>query len=273
MGPRMNRALLALSAIFLGTLTMVSLGASPAAPALSSMAVPAMSLTGTWTGTAADYWVRAAAADGMVVSMSLMQSGTAVSGTIRSTPLNPNDGSCSSCHRVKTGTVTGTVTGNALTMTMEFPGRAGEPSPICSVTFTGTATIADRAFTTSYTGNDSCEGAFTNGVLPLTRTFTDATLTAGTTAVSALHILELRVRIDALRANAGLAAYAYADTITAGGTLIRAQHITDLRAALTAVYVARALEPPTFTDASLATGAAIRAVHITQLRTAVLAME
>lgn len=269
MGQRMNRALLALSAIFLGTLTMVSLGASPMRPT----AAPAMSLTGTWTGTAADYWVRAAAADGMVISMSLNQSGTAVSGTIRSTPLNPNDGSCSSCHRAKTGTVTGTVTGNALTMTMEFPGRAGEPSPICSVTFTGTATVADRAFTTSYTGTDSCEGAFTNGVLPLTRTFTDATLTAGTTTVSAVHILELRERIDALRANAGLAAYAYADTITVGGTLIRAQHIIDLRAALTAVYVARSLTPPTFDDASLAAGAAIRAVHITQLRTAVLAIE
>lgn len=156
---------------------------------------------------------------------------------------------------------------------MEFPGRAGEPSPICSVTFSGTATIADRAFTTSYTGNDSCEGAFTNGVLPLTRTFTDATITPGTTLISAIHIDELRVRIDALRASAGLAAYAYADTITSGVTLIRAQHIIDLRAALTAVYVARSLTPPTFTDASLSAGSAIRAVHISELRTAVLAIE
>jgi hypothetical protein len=139
-----------------------------------SLATPSaqtpINLTGTWHGTATDFWVDRSIADGMTVTWVLTHTGSTVSGTVTSRNLIPNDGSCSSCHRVKSGTVTGTVSGATLTLTMSFPGRDGEITPHCSSSFTGTvATLAQATFTMSYAGHDSCEGPFSNGTLPLTR--------------------------------------------------------------------------------------------------------
>lgn len=102
--------------------------------------------------------------------------------------------------------------------------------------------------------------------------FTDDALIARSTTVRAVHIMELRSRIDALRNGLMLPTYPYVDpALSAGTTIVRALHIIDLRAALADVYVAANLPPPTYTDASLAAGTAIKAAHIAQLRTAVLA--
>jgi hypothetical protein len=138
--------------------------------ALPAAQAPAIDLTGTWKGTGTDFWVNRSVADGMNVTWVLTQTGSLVTGTITSAPLDPNDGSCSSCHRGKTGTITGSVSGGALSVVMDFPGRAGEITPHCAVNFTGTAAaIAGMTFTTLYTGVDSCEGPFTNGTLTMTR--------------------------------------------------------------------------------------------------------
>ena len=105
-----------------------------------------------------------------------------------------------------------------------------------------------------------------------TQSFTDATLTTGVTSVRAVHIEELRTRINALHIAAGLGAVQWTDEpLAAQTTVIKAVHITELRAALIAVYTARALTPPTFS--ALAAGTSIRAAQISELRNAVTAVE
>jgi Cu/Zn superoxide dismutase len=106
-------------------------------------------------------------------------------------------------------------------------------------------------------------------------TFTDDPLAAGSTAVKAAHIIELRAAVNTLRANNGLPAFAFTDpTITAGTTEIRAVHITELRTALNAVYVQRGLTPPTYTDPTITAGAfTVKRVHVAELRTAARALE
>ncbi len=103
--------------------------------------------------------------------------------------------------------------------------------------------------------------------------FTDNPLAAGTTKVKAVHITELRTRIDALRVAAGLPPFPWTDTtITAGTTRIRDVHMSNLRTAIGDVYTALGLTVPSFTDASLA-NARVKAQHITEIRNAVTAME
>src|SRR5204862_485959 len=59
--------------------------------------------------------------------------------------------------------------------------------------------------------------------------FTDSVLSSGATGVRAVHLQELRNRIDLLRASMNLSAFDWTDvTVTAGMSTIRAQHIVDL---------------------------------------------
>jgi hypothetical protein len=119
------------------------------------------------------------------------------------------------------------------------------------------------------------DGVASNGALfTVPGTFTDDPIVAGTTVIKAVHVTELRSRIDAIRAAKGLAAYAWNDPSLPGGAmLIRAQHILDLRAALTGAYVAAGLPPPLYTDPTFASGASVKAAHITEIRSAILAIE
>jgi hypothetical protein len=83
--------------------------------------------------------------------------------------------------------------------------------------------------------------------------FSDDPLTAGSSVVRAVHITELRTRIDALRARYGLAAYAWTDpAISVRTTVIRTA--------------------PVFTNPTIA-GMPIKVVHIAELRAAVVALE
>lgn len=101
---------------------------------------------------------------------------------------------------------------------------------------------------------------------------TDDPLVAGTTAIKAIHITELRTRIDAARAKYGRGAYSWTG-LTAGSSIISAVYITELRTALLDAYTAGKITPqPTFTDSSLA-GVTVKAVHITEIRAAVVAIE
>ena len=132
----MRNAFPIVAVTFLGTLALSSLTAV--------MQSPPVDLTGTWNGTSADHWVNPNTADGMIVTWVLTQTGSTVSGTVTTTGLHGNDGTCSGCHRAKTGTLSGTLSGTTLTLTMDFPGHAGEPSPTCTATFSTTspATLA-----------------------------------------------------------------------------------------------------------------------------------
>jgi len=97
--------------------------------------------------------------------------------------------------------------------------------------------------------------------------FTDASLTTGLTPVRAVHITELRARVDAFRASTGLGAYPWTDpAITPGVTPVRAQHLIDLRTALTQACAAGGYSAPVYAEPIVAGATSIKASHITELR-------
>jgi hypothetical protein len=157
------------AATVLAALTVSCGGVSPTAAVAPSATPPAASapanLTGTWKGTGVD-------SKGVTtVTWGLTQTGNTVSGTVATQAVDPTDGSCNSCHRNKTGTFSGTVSGTTMSVTMFFAaGVSGDPTPICSQTVTGNASsLADGTLATAYTGADSCEGAFADGRLTMAR--------------------------------------------------------------------------------------------------------
>ena len=141
----------------------ISCAGSPATT--TSPSSPPIGFAGTWNGTGVD------SQGSTTVTWSLTGTGAGVSGTVRTEAVDPNDGSCNSCHRNKSGTVSGTVAGTKLTLTMFFAaGVNGDPTPACSATVTGTASITgDGTLAGEYSGADTCEGPFTNGTLALAR--------------------------------------------------------------------------------------------------------
>jgi uncharacterized repeat protein (TIGR03803 family) len=104
--------------------------------------------------------------------------------------------------------------------------------------------------------------------------FADDPLIPGVTVARALHLTQLRQRIDLLRHEYGLDGFAWSDASpTPGVTTIRAQHILELRTALADVFAAAGLTPPPYTDPDLGSGTIIQAAHITELRQAVAGLE
>jgi hypothetical protein len=100
----------------------------------------------------------------------LTQSGTNLSGTARLEPANTTDGSCGSCHKQKTGTLSGTMVGTALTLTLDFPAGGSDLTPLCGITMTATASdVSARRIAAAYTGTTTCEGPISNGALVMTR--------------------------------------------------------------------------------------------------------
>jgi 6-phosphogluconolactonase len=118
-------------------------------------------------------------------------------------------------------------------------------------------------------------GRITGMALAVRPPFIDDPLTALTSLVKAVHITELRTRIDTVRAQYGLEPFTYTDpTLTVATTGVRAVHVDDLRAALGAVYSAAKMTAPSYTDPSLTSGSTIiKLLHIAELRAAVLAIE
>ena len=105
--------------------------------------------------------------------------------------------------------------------------------------------------------------------------FTDDPLAPGVTPVRAVHLLELRSRIDGLRRRAGLPAFGWTDAkVVPGVTPARAVHLTELRSALGEAYAAAGLPAPGYTDAVVTAGVtAMRAVQLQELWAAVAALE
>lgn len=104
--------------------------------------------------------------------------------------------------------------------------------------------------------------------------FTDATLTAGSSVIKAVHVLELRAAIDTLRVQYGLAAATWTNALAAGSSVVRAVDVAELRTALDAAYVAAGQTAPTYTDSTLTAGVTVvKASHVAEPRAAVRAIE
>ena len=133
--------------------------------------------------------------------------------------------------------------------------------------------VATITVTASGAANSLATQRFRVMVLAAT-TFGDR-IVPGTTAPRALHFLELRTRIAALRAREGLPAVRWTDPVlTVGVTPVKRVHLTELRAALDAAYETAGRRRPTYTDGIVTAGmTAIKAVHVVELRDAILALE
>ena len=105
--------------------------------------------------------------------------------------------------------------------------------------------------------------------------FTDDPIQPGVTPIKAVHFTELRIRIGALRAAAGLSPFSWTDPVLqAGVTPIRLVHLLELREALAAAYEAAGRAVPRWTDAAPVAGSTvIRAAHLTELRALVIGIE
>lgn len=96
--------------------------------------------------------------------------------------------------------------------------------------------------------------------------FTDDHLFPGTTRVKRAHFTEMRDALNLLRAEAGLAPFAFNATFT-NSNVIRAQHLASLQAAAAEARSALGMSAMTFD--TFGTGTVIGAVHVRQTRDAV----
>lgn len=180
----------------------------------------------------------------------------------------------------KTGSGTGTVTSSPAGINC---GATCTASFNDGVSVTLSATASSGSSFTSWGGDADCtDGTVTMSAnrtcsVKFSLAFTDGTLTTGSSAVKAVHITELRTRINNVRAACGLAAATWTDaSLTAGSTTIKAVHLTELRTALNAAYTSMACSRtvPIYTDPTLTAGSTVvKAIHVTELRDAVITLE
>lgn len=110
-------------------------------------------------------------------------------------------------------------------------------------------------------------GALSAANLATTVIFTDDPVIPATTPVKAIHIVQLRIAVNAVRTFAGLSAAAFTDPILAAGDPLRAVHITELRTALDAARSSLGLAPLTYTDPTIVAGTTMaKRAHIMELR-------
>ena len=124
-------------------------------------------------------------------------------------------------------------------------------------------------------GGLSATQSFTVTVAAGSAPFADDPLRPGVTPIRAVHFMELRTRIGALRAALGLAPFRWTDPVLrAGITRVGLAHLLELREALGAAYAAAGRAAPPWTDAAPVVGSTpIRAAHLMELRAAVIALE
>ena len=149
----------ALTALFAAAfvIALVACGASPTAPA-------PLNLSGNWIGTGSD------AQGDVTFKWTLTQAGGTVAGTAVMDSATPNDGSCGSCHKQKTGSVTGTISGTLLTLRLDFPKGGTDITPLCGLTLAATLSdVTAGRIAGNYTGTTTCEGTITDGKLTVGR--------------------------------------------------------------------------------------------------------
>lgn len=138
-------------------LSTASCGSSPAAPTV-------LSLAGSWDGPGSNQLGK------HMISLTVAQSGTTLSGTVTTRPVDPVGTTCASCHMSKVGTFTGTISGSTLTLSMTFPpGNAADPTPLCTTTMIVNTAVTGTSIAGPYTGTDTCEGAFIDATLSMAR--------------------------------------------------------------------------------------------------------
>lgn len=95
-------------------------------------------------------------------------------------------------------------------------------------------------------------------------TFTDPAITAGSTAIRATHVQELRNAVNRYRQHYGLAAKQFTDpTLSASSTGIRKIHVDELRAQMDYLHK----QTFNWTDPTITAGVTpVRKVHMDQLR-------
>jgi hypothetical protein len=158
-----------LAAAILITAGCNSSAPSPSAPTITTTTttVPGFTsanLTGTWKGTGDD------AQGAETFTWTVTQNGDQLSGAAVLNSASPDDGSCGSCHKQKTGTLSGTLSNGALTLTLDFPAGGSDITPLCGITMHATTReIAAGRIATAYTGTTTCEGPITDGTLTVTR--------------------------------------------------------------------------------------------------------
>ena len=164
--PPVGRCATTLLVAFLVATTIVC-GSSPAAPQPTPSPSPTpsgtISLAGTWSGTGSDPH------GPETLTWTLTQVGSTVSGPVQMAP-RFQDGSCGSCHKDKKGTVTGTLSGAALKLTLTFPAGGDVVTPMCAISFDAEASsVTATRISATYRGTDSCEDPFTGGTFEMGR--------------------------------------------------------------------------------------------------------
>jgi len=157
-----------------------------------------------------------------------------------------------------------------------YVGISGSTSnPIGGATISSYTTPALTSNTRHWVRVSNAGGSADSNTATISVSFTDSTLTSGSTAIKVAHITELRTRINTVRAARGLGAFSYTNpTLTAGSSFVKAVDITELRTALAQAYTSSGMTPPVYTNPTLTPGVSnVRAADITELRNAVLALE
>ena len=141
--------------------------------------------------------------------------------------------------------------------------------------YTVTDTIGALGSSTPMTGGPyQVNGGFWAVPVSIAAPFTDEPLVAGASIVKAVHVNELRNRINAQRTRFGLGAAAWTDpSLGVGASVIKAAHVTEMRSALQGAYAQAGTAFPALADAVLTAGMPVRAVHLSQLRIAVKNLE
>jgi hypothetical protein len=160
----------------------------------------------------------------------------------------------------------GSVCGAALAASSALT-LAAVPDPGSTfVEWSGDPDCADGSLTMA--GDRNCQARFR-----LLVPFTDDELSAGT-PIKAVHVMELRTRIDGVRQAHGLPPYAWTDpALTPGVMVVKAIHVTEMRAALHDVFVVAGVLQPPYIDPLLGPGTLVKAAHIVDLRRAVSRLE
>ncbi len=139
-------------------------------------------------------------------------------------------------------------------------------SNVSSTSFTDTAVTSVTAYLYRVRAVDSSGNVspYSNIDLATAISFTDDSLTAGTTTIKSQHLTELRQAVNAVRATAGRSQANWSEDITAGLTTIKASHIQELRTKLDEARSTLGLPACSYTNASV--GALIQKNHIDELR-------
>jgi len=150
--------------------------------------------------------------------------------------------------------------------------RSANNGPFVQIAFPSTNSFLDNGVTpsTSYVyyarATDTANlGPAGNKDVATTILFTDDPIVPAVTKFKAVHLVELRTAVNAIRAAAGLTPATFTDTLTAG-VVIKAIHITELRTALNPARSTLGLTAITYTDPTVVAGITAKTAHVRDLR-------